>query len=843
VNQHQASAQGRLIATPGRRAAAISRAAPTAAYHISQKKEVEVNRLAHGPTSKNRTSHPRGLRRYLSGAQLRVLRTLLLATLAVCGAFGVAACGLLIGAAVAISTHLPPVDTLYSLPSEATRIYAADGQLVASLYQENRDSIPLSQVPRTLQRAVIDTEDADFYSNRGISVRGILRATFRNLLEKGYAEGGSTITQQLARNLFLTSEKSITRKIAEILLAIKIERRLTKDEILERYLNQVYFGQGAYGVETAAEVYFGRPARDLTLPQSALLAGMIRAPSYYSPYEHPARARRREADVLQRMVDVGDLAPKQMADALNVPLHLAERSDAGLIGIRAPYFVSYILPTLLQRYGEDVLYKGGLRIYTTLDLRLQALADAALKQGIDEALRQHLAVHQGAIVMIDPRTGYIRAMVGGYDFRTSQFNRAWQAHRQPGSAFKPFTYTVAIMRGIPPTRLLLDAPIEFTLPGGKVWKPQNYDQKWHGLVTVRYALENSINVASIRLEEEVGPKAIVELAHRMGIQSPLQANLSLTLGSSDVTLLELTSAYGAFAAGGIRTVPMAITKVTDYHGKVLEESLPQRIIVLSPEVAYVMTDLLKGNVLRGTGTAANIGRPQAGKTGTTDDFRDAWYIGYTPYLLTGVWVGNDDNSPMNHVPGGSVPAKIWASLMKQATQSQPPDDWPQPPGVVQQTLCDGANSDCRGPHAEVFIKGTEPEARSAPRFAAPAAPGGPPGGTPGAAPGEGMPVATPASAGRLEVLVTAPRDGSVVSPPFRLEGLTRPGATVHILVESRTGVVRLQVADVSVRADPSGAFAYRVDPWLKPAGGTLMITVSASDGAQEGSTGLSVTLQ
>ncbi len=787
------------------------------------------------------TQPHRARRPLLTDAQARKLRTILFAALAVAGALGVVVAGVLIGAAVAISSHLPPVDALYNLPSEATRIYAADGQLVASLYQENRDSIPLSQVSRALQRAVIDTEDADFYRNRGISVRGILRAIFRNVLEKGYAEGGSTITQQLARNLFLTNEKSITRKIAEMLLAIKIERRLTKDEILERYLNQVYFGQGAYGVETAAEVYFGKPAKDLTLPQSAVLVGLIRAPSYYSPYEHPGRARARAGLVLQRMVDVGDLTQKEMTAALTAPIGLAEKGNAGLVGIRAPYFVSYILPSLLQRYGEDVLYKAGLRIYTTLDLGLQAQADAALKQGIDQALRDHLGVHQGAVVVIDPRTGYIRAMVGGYDFRTSQFNRAWQAHRQPGSAFKPFTYTVAVMRGIPPTRLLMDAPIEFTLAGGKVWKPQNYDQKWHGLITARYALENSINVASIRLEQEVGPKAIVDLAHRMGIQSPIEPNLSLTLGSSDVTLLELTSAYSVFAAGGVRALPMTITKVTDYHGRVLEEYLPERAIVLSPEVAYVMTDMLKGNVLRGTGTAANIGRPQAGKTGTTDDFRDAWYIGYTPYLVTGMWFGNDDDSPMNHVPGGSVPARTWAAFMKQAAQGQPPDDWPQPQGVVAQTVCGetGPNGECGEAHQEVFIKGTEPEAPTPrPAFAAPA--GTAPSGSPAAAPGDGAPVATPASSAPLGVTVTAPRDGSTVTPPFVVEGVTRPGATVHLVVESHSGVLRVQVDDVFVRADARGAFAYRIDPWLKPGGGTVIVTVSATDGPQTGSTSLTV---
>jgi len=790
--------------------------------------------------------------------------------------------GVVAGAAVAISSHLPPVDALYAAPNEATRIYAADGQLIASLYQENRDSIPLSRVPRTLQRAVVDTEDADFYHNRGISIRGILRAGLRNALEGGYAEGGSTITQQLARNLFLTPQKSMTRKIAEMLLAVQIERRLTKDEILQRYLNQVYLGEGAYGVETAAGVYFGESARTLTLAQSAMLAGLIRAPSSYSPYEHPARAHARMAEVLQRMVDVGDLTPAQMQAALAAPLGLAAKGNGGLIGIRAPYFVAYILPGLLQRYGEDTLYKGGLRIYTTLDLTIQAQATAELRQGIDAALAQHLNVHQGAVVVMDPRTGAIRAMVGGYDFRTSQFDRAWQAHRQPGSAFKPFTYTVAVMRGIPPTRLLLDEPLEFQLPDGKVWKPQDFDHTWHGWITARYALENSINAATIRLEQELGPSSIVDLAHRMGIQSALSPTLALTLGASDVTPLELVTAYGVFADNGVRADPMPITKVTDWGGKVLEEHTPQRTVVLSPEVAYVMTDMLKGNVLRGTGVAANIGIPQAGKTGTTDDYRDAWYIGYTPYLVTGVWVGNDDNSPMNKVTGGSVPAGIWAALMKQVTAKMPHDDWTAPDGVVQETVCGTsgllAAPGCPDPRPEVFIRGTEPDASTAPSGTpagstsatgqpmpasasqdgggqpvprssspSPAATPGQPGTeqpAAGQAPsGTATPPGEPTLAGTVPVAVGNPRDGSQVDVPFLVQGATRPNAMVHITVESQTALLRTQVVDVYVHADDNGGFAYMVTPWFRPAGATYVVTVTASAGSQSGSATVRVQLR
>jgi len=822
-----------------------------------------------GPHPVGRTAASGGSR--LTPGQWRVVRqaALVIALTATTAILIVA--GLLVGAATAIGQHLPSVDALYDLPNEATRIYAADGELIASLYRENRDSVALSQVSETLQRAVIDTEDADFYRHRGISLRGIARAGLRNLQDRGYAEGGSTITQQLARNMFLTSEKSLTRKIAEVLLAVQIERRLTKSEILERYLNQVYFGQGAYGVQTAAEVYFGKPASALTLPESAMLAGLIRAPSLYSPYEHPDRTRARMREVLRRMLEQDDITSRQLLAAAQAPLHLAKKSDAGLIGIRAPYFVSYILPGLLERYGEDTLYKGGLRIYTTLDMRMQATADQAIRRAIDDAQRQHLKAQQGALVVIDPRTGYVRAMIGGYDFRKSQFNRAWQARRQPGSAFKPFTYTVAVMRGMPPTRMLQDEPIEVPQADGKIWKPENYDKKWHGAITARYALENSINVASIRLEQEVGPQAIVDLAHRMGIQSPLVADLSLTLGASDVTLLELTSAYGVFANGGVRAAPVAVTRVTDWRGKVLEDRVGDRRVVLSPEVAYLMTDLMKGVVQEGTGTAAKIGIPQAGKTGTADDYRNAWFIGFTPSIVAGVWIGNDDNSPMNHVTGGSLPAQTWAAFMKQILPTLAKDDWTAPEGVVQQTVCmpDPSSSTCVN-RTEVFIKGTEPEGTVAPvtpPAPAPDQPASPPGprGTPvptpavpvavgGARVGAGsFETATPSSrtsgdegsgavatgdpsastalrTRMVPIVITTPRHGSIVGLPLTITGASAPGTLVHLTVVSATGSLRVPTEDTYIRADESGTFVYEINPWLRPAGGTLIITATAAAG-------------
>jgi len=392
------------------------------------------------------------------------------------------------------------------------------------------------------------------------------------------------------------------------------------------------------------------------------------------------------------------------------------------------------------------------------------------------------------------------------------------------------------------------------MPDGTVWKPENYDKKWHGVITARYALENSINVASIRLEQEVGPRAIVDLAHRMGIESPLQPNLSLTLGASDVTLLELTSAYGVFANGGVRVAPVAVTRVTDYRGKVLEENVADRHVVLSPEVAYVMTDMLKGVVARGTGTAANIGIPQAGKTGTADDYRNAWFIGFTPSIVAGVWVGNDDDSPMDHVTGGSLQARTWAAFMKQILPTLAKDDWTSPDGVVQATFCatDTSSAGCTA-RPEVFIRGTEPEGavpvtpspdqqatQPAPDQQAPPPAVPSPGTTSAPTPAVPAVVTTPqpAPAGpnsspphpTLPVVITSPRDGSEVSLPLTITGASPPGTLIHITVTSVSGVLRVDGGDVYIKTDQTGMFSYQVNPWLRPSGGTLVITAAAAAG-------------
>jgi penicillin-binding protein 1A len=592
----------------------------------------------------------------------------------------VLAVGTLAGLAAAFSL-VPDISKVYDPPSEATRIYAANGELIASVYRENRDYIALEQIPLVMQQAVIAIEDERFYRHGGIDLQAIARAAWRNLQARELREGGSTITQQLARSVFLTSERTLKRKVAEALLAMEIERRLSKREILERYLNQVYFGQGAYGIEMAAHVYFGKPASQLKLGESAMLAGLIRAPSRYSPYRNPDLARYHQRLVLKRMVQLRFITSEQAYEAgTRQPIRLARPRNVGLTSMRAPYFVSYILPYLLERYGEEQVYRGGLHVYTTLDPAMQIAAERAVRDGLDAARDARLNASQGALVAIDTRTGHIRAMIGGYDWRQSQFNRAYQALRQPGSAFKPFIYTTAIEAGWRPWKMLLDAPVSYW-SGAGYWRPKNYDKKFRGPITLRRALEQSINVPAVRTLNKLGPQRVITVARRMGIQSPLEPNLSLALGSSDVTVLEMASAYGTLATLGIHTEPMAIRQVMDQTGKTLEQNVPRRQPALEVEVAYRMVDLLKGVITHGTGRRANIGRPAAGKTGTSDDHRNAWFIGFTPHLATAVWVGNDDNSPMKKVVGGTVPAGIWSAFMRTAVAAMPADDWDRPDGV------------------------------------------------------------------------------------------------------------------------------------------------------------------
>jgi len=564
----------------------------------------------------------------------------------------------------ALLQELPGADSLGQYrPPQKTRLYSRDGQLLLEVFRENREVLPLEQISPYLIQATIALEDRRFYQHHGLDFRGILRALGVNWRAHRIRQGGSTLTQQVARNLYLTHRKTWARKIPEMILALKIERIYSKEEILEIYLNEVFYGQGAYGVRTAAQTYFGKEPRDLTLGESALLAALPRQPSSFSPYRDPSEAKRKRALVLRLMAEQGFITPLQAARAAREPLALKPLQPRWR-PLRAPYFTTYALQELIARYGEDRVYREGLRVYTTVDLRLQAAADQALREELRRSAGRR--VTQGALVVLDPHTGAILALVGGRNFQESQFNRATQARRQPGSAFKPFIYAAALLKGWQPTDTLLDRPLVLRSPPQPVWRPQNYDHRWRGRVTLRTALRDSINIPTIRLLQQVGPSSVIQLAQRMGIREPLKPYLSLALGSSEVTLLSLTSAYGVFATGGWRCEPTAILKVMDQDGTVLETLTPRRTRALSAEVAWMMTNLLREVIRAGTGRNANIGLPAGGKTGTTDDGRDAWFVGFTPDFVAGVWVGNDDNTPMVGVWGGNVCAPIWAQVMRKA---------------------------------------------------------------------------------------------------------------------------------------------------------------------------------
>ncbi len=603
--------------------------------------------------------------------------------------------------AFAILAHsLPPVTALEKFdPSEGTKVYDDNDELITELHVERRIFVSLKQIPKPLRDAVIATEDARFYSHHGVDPTGIGRAIYQNFRRGRIVEGGSTITQQLAKVLFLTPDKSLERKLKEAVLALELERRYSKDRILELYLNQIYFGHGAFGVEAAARTFFGKGVGELTLSESALLAGLPKAPAIYSPFEHLDAAKRRRVTVLGRMVDTGKLRADQAkrASAADLALVPAERRRT-----TGQYYLEYVQQLLEQEYGADIVFKGGLHVYTTLSPTMQLKAEHTLREGLRALESRRVAAAtkkgtpapvmpagvdrpEGALLALEPQTGYIKAMVGGYDFFKSEFNRAVQARRQPGSAFKPFVYIAALESGLTPASVVDDSPIEYPVgKNGKPWRPDNYDRKFRGPITLQQALEESINVAAVKVQEQIGIRRTVDVARRLGVESPLGDNLSIALGTSDLTLLELTSAYGALANQGTWMHPTAIRYVLDSRRKLLEENAPQGKPVVSPEVAYVVTHMLKGTIERGTGAAAKaLGRPAAAKTGTTNDYSNAWFVGYTPKLATGVWVGYDRPRSLGRDETGSrVAVPIWTAFMAAALAGTPVEDFPIPDRVV-----------------------------------------------------------------------------------------------------------------------------------------------------------------
>jgi penicillin-binding protein 1A len=651
---------------------------------------------------------------------LRWLRILLLVfgvfTLLLGSAVGVAA----LWAITILPRSLPSVTALETLqPIQGSKLYDDNDELITELHVERRIFVPLAQVPQVLRDAVIATEDRRFYSHWGIDPIGIARAIYQNYRHGRIVEGGSTITQQLTKLLFLTPDKSLDRKIKEAVLAVELERRYSKDRLLEMYLNQIYFGHGAYGVEAAARTYFAKSVSELNVREAALLAGLPRAPSAYSPFERPELAKRRRETVLRRMVDFGAL---KEADAARFA-----KSSLGLIPVErrrttGQYFLEYVSQTLEAKYGADMVFKGGLNVYTTLNRSMQLAAEQALQEGLralEGRTKARPGEHpEGAVVSIEPHTGYVRAIVGGYDFFRSEFNRAVLGKRQPGSAFKPFVYVTALENGMTAASRVEDSPVTYPIgQNGQAWKPDNYDRKFRGWITLQQALEESVNLVTVKVQERVGVARTIQTARRLGIASALPPDLTIALGSADLTLLELTGAYSALANQGTWMPPTTIRYVTDAEGKLIEEHVPQGRDAMSPETAYLITHMLRGVVERGTGQAAKaLGRPVAAKTGTTNDYSNAWFVGYTPTMATGVWVGYDRPRSLGRDETGSrVAVPIWVTYMKRVLGDSPREDFPVPDRVVIVPVDLDASNECVRVVPMAFLRGTEPPVVCGPR--------------------------------------------------------------------------------------------------------------------------------
>lgn len=570
-------------------------------------------------------------------------------------------------------------------PAASSQIYDVHGNLITTVHAtENRLPVKLSQVPKDLQNAFIATEDNRFYSHHGVDPIGIMRAIWVNIAHDGVAEGGSTITQQLARNAFLTQDRTLKRKIMEAMLAIRIEQYYTKQEILEMYLNQIYFGQGAYGVQAAAHVYFGKNVQDLDLAQSAMLAGLPQSPNYYSPLTNYKAGKARQAVVLGQMVKYDYIDQATADKAKDEDLGLREKSEAAHSDNNASYFIDYVISEIAEKYGDDAVYKDGLKIYTTIDMKAQDAAVQAMHNlpnfyTDDKGLTQP----QGALIAINPHNGYIVAMVGGRG--DDSFNRAVLAERQPGSAFKPFVYLAAIQDGMTPGTVMDDKKIEFN-----GWSPKNYEGTYSGQMTLRYALQHSVNTIAVQLADAVGMRKVLNLASSLGITTlddSKDNNLAAALGglTNGVKPIDMAVAYGTLANGGVKVKPVAITKIVDRNGQVVEENSTEEQRVVDPKYAYVITNMLESVMSGGTGGGASIGRPAAGKTGTTDESKDAWFVGYTPDLVAAVWMGDDYGiETLDGITGGTVPAVIWRDFMSQALNAMEisASDFTVPPGAA-----------------------------------------------------------------------------------------------------------------------------------------------------------------
>ncbi len=658
-------------------------------------------------------------------------------------------CSLLILLLVILKTYgvykkdLPSLAQLYNIePNLITKVYSAEGELIQEFFTERRIYVPLKQMPGQFVDALLTVEDRNFYGHWGVEPFAILRAFWANLTHFRIVQGASTITQQLSRTLFLTPEKTMARKVKEALTAIKIERTYSKDEILEMYINQCYFGKGAYGIQAATQIYFSKEIEDLTISDCALLVGILKGPSRYSPTGYPHLALFRRNLVLNSMRDFEKLSGSLCDSLKGLPLELNLKAET--LG-EAPHFTEMVRRYLFNKYGEKSLYGGGLSVYTTLKLDLQQSAESLLYAQIDhwqgtieeshtledsiytisladtaegstDTLTRYKRL-QGALVALDNETGDILAMVGGRDFEESEWNRAVQAPRQPGSAFKLFVFTTAIDNGYKPTDIIYDTPIILIGDDGKEWSPGNFDKIFRGPVTLREGLMRSINLVSAKLVQKVTPHQVAFYAKSLGLKTRMRPVPSLALGTSEVTLLQLTDAYSIFPNHGIRVEPRFITRVTDRFGNVLEENGLKKEEVLSAQTAYVMTTMLQSVIDNGTGFGARqrgFSRPAGGKTGTTDMCTDNWFLGFTPQITTGVWIGFDDKTPVGEdITGAHTALPVWADFMMAAHQNLSREEFTMPEGIHFRTVCletgELATDKCPRVVTDVFTEKTLPQ--------------------------------------------------------------------------------------------------------------------------------------
>lgn len=578
-------------------------------------------------------------------------------------------------------------------PNMPSYIYDKDGKLITKIYVENRDPVDFDKIPDTVKSAFLSIEDIRFYDHKGLDLRRIIGSLVADIKAGRKAQGASTITQQLVKRAFLSPDKTLKRKLQEAFLAIELERKYTKDEIFEMYLNQIYFGEGAYGIQSASQVYFGKDVQNLTLEEAALLAALPKAPNSYSPLKDMAAATKRRNLVLSNMAKYGFISEDQALNAEAKPIVLKQKGTE-MDKYPYPYFVDYVTDILTEKYGENKVYKGGLNVYTTLDPKIQTYAEQALanhknfpkSKPNDKGVLQP----QAAAVVLDPHTGYIKAIVGGRDHKQKrQFNRATDAVRQPGSTFKPIVaYGPALESGKSPAEVVNDSPTKFGS-----WTVRNYDGRYRGHITYRTAVKYSVNVVAVKVMNELGISKCLNFAKKLGITTLVDGkddNLSTALGglTKGVKPIELAGAYGAFDNNGVYVQPTVITKIEDRDHNLLEQVIPKKTIAMKKTTAYLMTSMLETVVDEGTGATASLGRrPVAGKTGTTSDDKDAWFAGYTPELVCIVWMGHDDPKRMPRVYGGSYPAKIWRYIMSNSLKNVPIKDFEKPPGIVSASIC------------------------------------------------------------------------------------------------------------------------------------------------------------